>query len=140
MSKYKVKVITGYDKEQHYTIDAEEAHKAYHLFLHPEKRGVFNNGVALIGKNISSIQPDYHATMGWNTTHKLDNDDWNELRMKHIEVNIKTMLAEAKDIARDMDNKPELASMKLTTIINARKKENLPFRNEVKSLAEGMSI
>ena len=75
MKDLKIKIITGFRKDQYYTIDAEEAHKAYYLFLNPEERGVFNNGVAMIGKNVQGIEPDYHATMGWNSTHTLDSDD-----------------------------------------------------------------
>ena len=45
MKDLKIKIITGFRKDQYYTIDAEEAHKAYYLFLNPEERGVFNNGV-----------------------------------------------------------------------------------------------
>jgi hypothetical protein len=99
MKKLKVKIITGFRADQHYTIDADEAHKAYYLFRNPEERGVFNNGVALIGKNIQGIEPDFHAMMGWNPTHFLDSNDYNELRGKGIDVEIRDTLANAKLLA-----------------------------------------
>ena len=101
----KIKILVGYREEQYFTIEAEEAHKAYYLFLHPEERGVFNNGVALIGKNIQGIEPDYNATMGWNPTHNLTDDDWNELREKGIDVSLRDLLFEAKQVAQL--NRPE---------------------------------
>lgn len=104
----KIKIITGFRDDQHYTIDAEEAHKAYHLFLNPEKRGVFNNGVALVGKNIQGIEPDYHATMGWNISHKLDSDDWNELRSKGIDRQLQNILSTAKQLAYLAETEPRL--------------------------------
>lgn len=110
----KIKIITGFREQQYYTIDAEEAHKAYYLFLHPEERGVFSNGVALIGKNIQGIEPDYHATMGWNPTHKLDDDDFNELKEKGIDVKMRDTLYEAKQIAQL--NQPQVMNKKLTEV------------------------
>lgn len=129
---YKVKIVVGFRKEQFYTIDAEEAHKAYYLFLHPEERGIFSNGVALVGKNIQQIEPDYNATMGWNPEHKLDTDDWSELRAKKVDSKIQTMLAHAKDIAH---NSPHLLSVPLSTAIL-----ELPVKEEVIKLANKFSI
>jgi len=81
----KIKLITGFRRDQYYTIDAEEAHKAYHLFLNPEQRGVFDNGVALKGENIQGIEPDYNSTMGWNADHVLEAEDWNEIKSKGVD-------------------------------------------------------
>lgn len=114
MEKMKVRITTGYRDDQYVTIDIEEAHKAYYLFLNPEKRGVFENGVALIGKNIQQIQPDYHATMGWNASHKLDTDDWEELNTKNVGRKINYQLSIAKEIAGQVDAKPELMNKSLT--------------------------
>lgn len=96
----KIKIKTGFRTDQHYTIDAEEAHKAYWLFLNPNERGVFNNGVALRGQDIQSIEPDYNATMGWNPTHILDSNDWNELREKGIDRKLRDILTSAKQVAQ----------------------------------------
>ncbi len=110
----KIKIITGFRENQFYTIDAEEAHKAYYLFLNPEKRGVFSNGVAIVGKNIQGIEPDYHAIMGWNYTHTMDANDWAEVRQSGIDRKIKSILLKAKDVAYLSEEKPQLLSMPLS--------------------------
>lgn len=114
--QYKVKIITGFDNEQHYTIDAEESHKAYYLFRNPTKRGVFENGLALIGKDIRAIQPDYHSTMGWNTTHVLASDDWNELSGKNVIEKLKHLMGKAKDVSYIADENPLILGKKLSEI------------------------
>lgn len=114
MNTLKVKIITGYRRDQFYTIDADEAHKAYYLFLNPEKRGVFNNGVALIGSHIQSIEPDYNATMGWNPEHQLLADDYNELKAKGVDVKLRDVLYSAKQIAI---NNPNTISSPLSELL-----------------------
>lgn len=99
MKKIKLKIIVGYREEQRYTIDSEEAHKAYYLFRNPEARAVFSNGVAIVGKNIMGIEPDYQATMGWNPTHILENDDWNEIKDEGVDKAARDLLYEAKLIS-----------------------------------------
>jgi len=96
---YKIKIITGFRDDQYMVIDSEEAHKAYYLFNNPEARSVFSNGVALIGKHIQGIEPAYNETMGWNPTHKLDSDDWNEINQNGIASKIRNLLYEAKNVA-----------------------------------------
>jgi len=95
----KILLITGFKESQQYSIDAEEAHKAYYLFLNPDKRGIFSNGLAIFGSDIRQIVPDWHGTMGWNKTHKLDTDDWNEINSKRLNEKMSDILAHAKDIA-----------------------------------------
>ncbi len=109
-----IKIITGFNDDQKHSIPDDEAHKAYYLFLNPDKRGVFSNGLALIGKHIQSIEPDYQGTMGWNQTHELNADDWNEIRAKGVDRKLRDVLNEAKEIA--YLNKPELLSQKLSEI------------------------
>ena len=100
MNNLKIKIVCGFRKDQHYSIDADEAHKAYYLFLHPNERGVFNSGLALVGSNIQAIEPDYIATMGWNVAHVLDSDDWNELRSKKIDQQLRDVMYLAKSVAQ----------------------------------------
>lgn len=99
-SKYKIKIVCGFRKEQEFTIDANEAHKAYYLFNHPEKRGTFNHGLAIKGSDISRIEPDYNATMGWNHTHTLTSDDWNEIHQSGVLQKMKQIMAGAKEIGK----------------------------------------
>lgn len=112
MRDLKIKIITGFRKDQSFTVDAEEAHKAYYLFLNPDERGVFDNGIALVGKNIQEIKPDYHASMGWNGTHYLDDYDWIEIRKEKIDSRLKELLYEAKQVAQL--GKPEAMTKKLS--------------------------
>lgn len=114
MRKLKVKIITGYRKDQSYTIDADEAHKAYYLFLNPSVRGIFSNGVALVGKDIRGIEPDYNATMGWNPAHKLDPYDWEEIRLNGVDTQLRDILSIARSSATTaMINKPLSEVVKL---------------------------
>lgn len=100
MKDLKIKIITGFRKDQQYSISADEAHKAYYLFLHPEERGIFDNGIALKGSSIDAIEPDYHGSMGWNPDHKLDDDDWNQIRLKGMDRKLRDVLFLGKTTAR----------------------------------------
>lgn len=99
-SKYHLKVVCGFRKEQEFTINANEAHKAYYLFNNPDKRGTFDNGLAIKGSDISRIIPDYCTTMGWNPTHVLTDDDYNELRENGVMKKLQGIMSSAKEIAR----------------------------------------
>lgn len=132
----KIKIKTGYREDQYYTIDLDEAHKAYYLFLNPEERGVFENGVALIGKNIQGIEPDYTATMGWHPTHKLDADDWNEINKSGVHTQLMSGLAKAKEIANLIEDDKSLAEKKLSEITFIEE-EKLPIHTEIKKLSDG---
>jgi hypothetical protein len=135
MKNLKIKIITGFRKEQSYTIDANEAHKAYYLFLNPDKRGVFKNGVALIGQDIRGIEPDYHATMGWNPTYILGSDDWNELRDKGIDSALQKVVASAKDAAQLLP--PEKMNLPLSSLLPELTPQALP---EAKGLAAKFKV
>lgn len=113
--KYKVKMIVGYRRDQEHSIDADEAHKAYYLFLNPDKRGVFSNGLAIKGDQIQEIVPDWQGTMGWNPTHVLDGNDWNDIRGKGVDRELRDMLSSAKTIA--YRGKPEELNIPLTNLL-----------------------
>lgn len=102
-SKYHLKVVCGFRKEQEFTINANEAHKAYYLFNNSDKRGTFDNGLAIKGSDISRIIPDYCTTMGWNPTHVLTDDDYNQLRENGVMRKLQTIMSSAKEIARIAD-------------------------------------
>ena len=109
-----IKITTGFREDQYRIVEDEEAHKAYYLFMHPEERGIFSNGVALQGKNIQQIEPAYNETMGWNPTHKLDDDDWNEIRAKGVDRKLRDLLSEAREVARLAEKSPEVIMRPLT--------------------------
>lgn len=110
----KIKIITGFRDEQYYSIDAEEAHKAYYLFNNPDARTTFSNGVALIGKNIQGIEPAWNETMGWNPSHKLSGDDWSEIRSKGMDAKIRDVLEIARSVAIKAQDEPKLLTQSLT--------------------------
>ena len=116
--KYKVKLIVGFRRDQEHSIDASEAHKAYYLFLHPEARSVFSNGLAIKGDQIQEIVPDYQGTMGWNSTHALDSDDWNELRSKGVDRNLRDILQAAKEVAHTIQ--PQDLNKRLSEVTQFR--------------------
>lgn|SRR3990167_10250141 len=101
----KIKITTGFRENQIHSIDMEEAHKVYFIFLNPNERGVFNNGLALRGQDIREIEPDYQGTMGWNPTHELDSDDWNEIRGRGVDRKMRELMFQAKEIAK-LENPP----------------------------------
>ena len=111
-----IKIITGFRDEQFYIINDEEAHKAYYLFNNPEARTIFENGVALIGKNIQGIEPAYNETMGWKPTHKLDAEDWEDIRNKGVDIKLRNILASAKEVAYLAEKKPEVLQQKLSEV------------------------
>lgn len=98
--KYFIKIICGFRQDQEYSIPAAEAHKAYWLFANPEARMIFADGLAIKGSDIQRIVPDYQATMGWNSTHKLDSDDMNEIHQAGVMGKMQNILATAKEVAR----------------------------------------
>lgn len=134
---YKIKIVTKYRgaNETSYTIPAEEAHKAYYLFFNPDNRTVFSNGLAIKGEDIERIVPDHNATMGWNTTHVLTDDDWNELTAKGIKQKLENILIKARDVARLDDPKINLP------LQEAIKSLGKPaFSKEVKKIANIFSV
>jgi hypothetical protein len=128
-----IKIITGFSDEQKYTVSADEAHKAYYLFRNPEKRGVFANGLALIGRDIRAIQPDWHRTMGWNPTHKLDDSDWNELRESGKVSHLNKLINHANQVALRIPEQPDLLHQKLSDI------PALKPPDELNRLSEGIN-
>lgn len=132
--EYKVKLIVGFRRDQEHSIPAEEAHKAYHLFLNPTSRGVFSNGLALKGDQIQEIVPDYQGTMGWNATHVLDSDDWNEIRAKGVDKKMQKYLSTGNEIARM--GKIQDLQLPLSTFLEDKKPKEISAG--VKMLAEKM--
>jgi hypothetical protein len=111
--KYYIQVTTGFREDQITTIPMQEAHKAYYLFKNPTERGVFDCGVALVGRNIQEIKPDWHATMGWNPEHEIDTDDWNEIEGKGVGKTMKELLKVAKQVGELMKENISLKDLEL---------------------------
>ena len=138
MENLKIKVITGFREDQYYVIDGNEAHKAYYLFMHPEERGVFKNGVAVVGKNIQGVEPAWNETMGWNPTHELDDDDWNEIHKKGIQSKIRELLKEAKRVMPLIEKNNALLQINLSEIIKEIPQPK--FSDDIKKLTDKFKI
>lgn len=95
----KIKLIVGFRRDQEHSISAEEAHKAYYLFSHPEARTVFSDGLAIKGDQIQEIVPDWQGSMGWNASHILDSDDWSEINNGGVGQKLKKLMSAAREVA-----------------------------------------
>jgi len=136
MKKLKIKLILGFRQDQEHSIDANEAHKAYYLFLNPQERGIFNNGLAVNGSDIKSIVPDYQGSMGWNPNHLLNEDDMVEIRKEGVDSALRKMMASAKDIAQVCSSAQ--LSLPLENLIE--EKGRTLVSGAVSSLAQSKSI
>jgi len=136
MNNLKIKIVTGFRDDQSFSISSEEAHKAYFLFLNPDQRGVFENGLAIRGSDIQRIEPDYQGTMWWNSTHRLDEDDWNEIKEKGIDRKLQDLLSQARRVAR-LEN-PQI-KLPFSEAIKSLP-ENKVMSDEVKQLADKISL
>lgn len=131
---YKIKLIVGFRRDQEHTVDMDEAHKAYYLFLNPDSRGIFKNGLAIIGSEIRDIVPDYNATMGWNPAHTMDTDDWNQVRAAGADRKMQGLLAAAREVAQL--GKPEDLNTPLQELMAGRyAKKEIGVVSAVKKLA-----
>lgn len=94
MTKF-FKIKTGYDGEQFISIDETELESALYCFM-TDSKGIFKNGVCR-GKDIINISEDWHKVMGWNPTHELDSDDWNEIRSSGTEAKYHGLIGSVKE-------------------------------------------
>lgn len=139
--KYYLKLITGFRDDQFVSVPMQEAHKAYFLFRNPEQRGVFENGVALVGSSIKEIHPDYNATMGWNPDHKLNADDYNEINSNGIGQKMSLLIEKAKEISDIVIEKPELLRIKLGEILKNLPQIEAPKHNNlIEELAQAKTL
>jgi hypothetical protein len=137
--KYYIKVITGFREDQYEIIPMQEAHKAYYLFKNPEERGVFENGVALIGKNIQEIKPAWHETMGYNPTYRIESEDWNIIEKRGIGDKMKLLISKAKEVGDMISENPNLIKIKLGEILKQLPTHN-QIHNETKQLSDSLNI
>ena len=130
--KYYIRVITGFREDQYVIIPMQEAHKAYYLFKHPEERGVFNCGIALIGRNIQEIRPEWNKTMGWNESHEIGYLDWEELKGKGVENKMRILIQAAKDVGDLVESKPQFMKIDLGYVL-----ASLPQKDKPKEIHDG---
>lgn len=96
----KIKLIFGFRKDQEYSLDISEAHKAYYLFLNPNARSIFSDGLAILGSDIDRIEPDYNGSMGWNAKHVLDEYDMREIRESGMDKKLREAMKLANQVAK----------------------------------------
>jgi len=138
---YCIKVVTGFRDDQRHTIPMREAHKAYYLFKNPDARGIFDNGVALIGKNIQEIIPDWNGTMGWYDSHKLDSADYEELRKLGVDAKMYSLIEKAKKAGDMLLKNPTLLSKDLDDVLQIMGEEKKQIgSNATKQLLEKFRI
>lgn len=111
----KIKIITGFRKDQAYSIPMEEAHKAYYLFFNPDARTVFADGLALKGSDIDRIEPDYQGSMDWNPNHILDQDDLNEIHKLGIDSKLRLVMNRASSVAKIASE--EMLNLPLSSVL-----------------------
>lgn len=95
-----IKAICGYREDQEIPIPKEESHKAYYVFLNQGSRAVFSNGFTIRHEELQRIVPDYHSIMGWNRGHKLDADDYADLKLRGVEDEVKKLMDKASGVAK----------------------------------------
>ena len=54
--------------------------------------------------------------MGWNPTHRLDDEDWNEMRKKGVDVKFRELLTQARHTSYLIEKNPEIISKPLSEI------------------------
>ncbi len=84
------KIFRDKDFTNYLPIDETELEKALVAFR-LGKSAIFKSGAL---EKLGDIVPDYHRTMGWNPTHRLDDDDWADMRSKGVDKKL-TFLVEA---------------------------------------------
>ena len=122
MKNLKVKIVSGFRKDQEFSIDAEEAHRAYYLFLNPEKRGVFSTGLAIVGQDIRHIEPDFVGSMGWNQGYNPTPEDFAEIRYNGVDKQLNLILNKAKQVAQLND--PSKLALPMSKIMELDEPKN----------------
>ena len=90
--KKSFKIQIGYDK--YIGISKKDLPNAYYSFIN-ETKMITSDGIAIRGKDIISIEPDWNNILGYNTGYKINE---REIENKYIEKAREIML-KAKNVA-----------------------------------------
>lgn len=77
------KIHLGYGDEMKLSIGEDEIERVMTAFLTGKK--IQTSAGAIDGSKILLIKEDWNKTMGWNETHQLTSDDWNEINQKGVD-------------------------------------------------------
>jgi hypothetical protein len=94
------KVMRGFNQDDYIPITESELKKA--IYAHITGTNVAFEMGSITGTHISAVVPDFHRTLGWNPSHKLDSDDWNDIRGRGLENTMRNLIAEAKQTVQDV--------------------------------------
>ena len=115
------KIVTGFDASEYFEIDTEELARAYHCFLSDGKM-ITKNGIALRGKNILRIEPNWNALMGWNKGYKPTAYDMTFIPKTKKDNAFKIMLLSKKRAATALqENNTQLLTLKETDLLALKK-------------------
>lgn len=89
------KVMRGFGTDDYIPITESELKKA--IYAHMTGTNVAFEMGSISGNHISAVVPDFQRTMGWNPSHKLDNDDWTDIRSRGLDNGMRNMIASAKE-------------------------------------------
>lgn len=100
--KLKIKIVCGFRADQEYTVDCEQAHVAYYLFINKAHRFVFSNGIAIEGADIKRIVPDYNATFGFMPSYVMTPHDWADVYESEENSKAYKALQDRMTLAKDL--------------------------------------
>lgn len=107
------KVIWGFDEERTTDIGESELIKA--LYAMSTKSKVYIGDILLDGKYIIAIKENYQKVMGWNSTHEMTSDDWNEIRAVGVDKLFTGKVYDAKMKVQEMIENKGFTQLKSNT-------------------------
>ncbi|MHA1401632.1 MAG: hypothetical protein ACTSQE_14880 [Candidatus Heimdallarchaeaceae archaeon] len=141
MSKKTFKIVTGFGEKDYFRIGKDEVARAYHCFL-TEGKMITSEGVALRGRNILRIEPNWNEIMGYTRDHKLSGEDYldiGEKRQRHAnslmgiakenareciesgDMNILSKTLDVKQLESSTNSKLSIGKMKLVEAVSVKK-------------------
>jgi len=128
------KIVTGFGDKDYFRIGKDEVARAYYCFL-TDGQMITAEGVALRGRNILRIEPNWNEVMGYNRDHKISGEDFLDIGSKRQEHS-RLIMNKAKEIAKEVleGGSQELLKQELNTELILKSGSNFG-----KQLAENLS-
>lgn len=94
-NKLYFRVKVGYGHNEYIPIEGKkELEKAIWAFSTNDK-AVFDKGLVR-GQDIIAITEDWHREMGWNPTHIIEGEDWQEIKEKGVQKKYENLISSVK--------------------------------------------